>query len=166
MLWTQKNAKRHAEMWRRGCALAPRVHVRPPRQQHRLRSMATQADVSAQESSWAQRNRHNIIHVGLSGSLFFISMQLVNKRNQAEDMETELREQLRITALARETILKRAPELAREAGLPASSLTKFELSLRSLAAQPDGDLANFSEAASTTSASVAEKDTKIEPAGM
>ena len=107
------------------------LHSAPRR--HRL---STKADAPA--PSWAERNRNNLIHVSLSGAMFFMSIHLVNMKHQAEDMETELREQLHAATLARELMIRRAPELAREAGLPASSLAKFEAALQSLAAQPDG----------------------------
>ena len=85
--------------------------------------------------SWTQKKKDGIIHIFFSGTLFVMSIQLVNLRHRADDTEAELRQQLRDADRARQTLLSRVPALARDAGLPADAESRFEASLEALAVE-------------------------------
>ena len=114
--------------------------------------------------AWAEHNKHNIAHMGLSFIAFYTAMQLVNSRRQAEMDEAELREQLRDATLARKALLQRLPALACEAGLPAKSAGKFESSLNALVTKiDDNPEAAVQEGLSQARAAVAGKASSTTP---
>lgn len=81
---------------------------------------------------WIEQRRHGVIHVCLSGITVMLSLQLVNAAHKAEDTEVELRGLLKEEARVRKALLKRAPALACDAGLPAAKRERFEKSLYAL----------------------------------
>ena len=94
---------------------------------------------------WVEQRRDKIIHVCLSGISVVLSMQLVNNSHRADDREAELLGALKHATRTRQQLLRRAPQLARDAGLPAAAQPVFEASLLGLAAQLDSDADGMSE---------------------
>jgi len=90
-------------------------------------------------SSWIKHRKHNIVQLLLSGSLMCAYGHSVNLRNRADDVETELIERLRASTIARRATLQRAPELAREMGLPKAAEAKFRAALEELDTQYEAD---------------------------
>lgn len=105
---------------------------------------------AADNPGFLEGNRNRIVYVCFSGALFMMSIHLTNLRHKADDMEAELRNQLRAATLVRQTILLRAPLLAREAGLPAAKQEAFAASLQSLATEADADPAGVAAAAAAS----------------
>ena len=97
-----------------------------------LRGLCTPAAGSDSWSTWAQKRKDKIIPTLLTGCMMLISIQNVNLRNKADDMEAEMLDRLRTATVARRGVLLRAPELACEMGLPKNAEGKFRAALQKL----------------------------------
>jgi hypothetical protein len=106
-----------------------------------MRRLSTKAaeNGSGTWREWVQKRRHNLIHVGFSGTLVMISMQLVNTKHRAEDIQADLNERLQAAVIVQQMLLKRAPSLAVDAGLPHAATGKFEASLQALVTEVAAD---------------------------
>ena len=103
------------------------------------RGMCTEQPVDSSWKTWFEKRKHNVVQLLLSGSLMCAYGHSVNLRNRADDMENELVERLRASAMARRATLQRAPELAREMGLSKAAEAKFRAALHELDAQYEAD---------------------------
>ena len=126
------------------------------------RSMSSEAPKqSAGFAAWFQHNKATVSNVGLSFVCFMTALKLYNVRREAEEDEAELRHQLRDATLARTALLQQLPGIAREAGLPAKAMGKFETILQATLKEIDSSpeqavqqgLARAREAAAASSPS-------------
>ena len=113
-----------------------------------------------------EQRRHTIIHVCLSGITVMLSMSLVNNAHKAEDNEAELRAQLQEEARVRKALLRRAPKIAIESGLPPSAESAFERALYHLEGDiidedPSGIRATAGSGSETGKASLAPQSTAM-----
>ena len=101
------------------------------------RGMASGAGSGRGLSDWVALRYNEITHAGLAFVALYTAIELVNRRKMFDDVEAELREQLRRESLARSALQQRIPVLAREAGLPAKNVGAFDAKLQTLIGEID-----------------------------
>ena len=100
------------------------------------------APAAATQKGFLERNKTPIAFVLMSGISVTLAGHAVNMRNRADEIEAELLEQLRASVDARNGLVLRAPELAREMGLPARAEGTFREALQKLDSQLESEAAS------------------------